>query len=321
MFCWSRLEKLIARLSESLKDIRLFVAVYEESSFTAAAEREHATQSGVSQHIRKLEDRFGARLFSRDRGTVTPTPAGESYYRRCVELLRAYQAADNSVRGYAGGLTGEIAVGLMPTMTRSALAPALSSFIEAHSNVRLRIVEAYSAVLTGQVRAGALDFAVVPGFPGLAGLRSRLFLRTPEVLVSRAQSALGHMEPVGLKTLGALRLIVPGAQNARRTLIESYLVSNNIPVERTLELDAMLGTLDFVANSDWVTILPGIMMVSDVMRPHLTISPIVDPVLTVDLVLIEPSRRVLSPAAKAFVDILQDETERLNTIWSAYIPS
>ena len=308
-------------MSESLKDIRLFVAVYEERSFTAAAEREHATQSGVSQHIRKLEDRFGARLFSRDRGTVTPTPAGESYYRRCVELLRAYQVADNSVRSYAGGLMGEIAVGLMPTMTRCTLAPTLSRFIEAHPNVRLRIVEAYSAVLTGQVRAGALDFAVVPGFPGLAGLKSRLFLITPEVLVSRAHSGLSHMQPLGLKALAPLKLVMPGAQNARRTLLESYLVSNNIPIERTIELDAMLGTLDFVANSDWVAILPGIMMVSDVERPLLTINPIVEPVLPVDLVLIEPSRRVLSPAARAFVEMLQQETGRLNAVWDAYLPA
>jgi len=90
-------------VSESLRDIRLFVAVYEERSFTAAATREHATQSGVSQHIRKLEARFGAQLFSRQGGRVAPTPAGDSYYRRCVELLRAYQAADGAVRAYAGG--------------------------------------------------------------------------------------------------------------------------------------------------------------------------------------------------------------------------
>ena len=139
------------------------------------------------------------------------------------------------------------------------------------------------------------------------------------MLVSRVQSPLTHMEPIGLKGFAPLRLVLPGGQNARRTLIETYLVSNTIPVERTLELDAMLGTLDFVANSDWVTILPGIMMVSDVERPRLTINPIVDPGLTVDLVLIEPSRRVLSPAAKAFVDTLQYETERLNTVWTAYI--
>jgi LysR family transcriptional regulator, nitrogen assimilation regulatory protein len=306
-------------VSESLKDIRLFVAVYEERSFTAAAEREHSTQSGVSQHIRKLEDRFGTRLFSRDRGTVAPTPAGDSFYRRCVELLRAYQAADYSVRSFAAGLTGEIAIGLMPTMTRCALTPTLSRFIEHHPNVALRMVEAYSAVLTGMVRGETVDFAVVPGFPGLVGLKSQLFLRTPEVLVSRAGSELEHLAPVDLKSLGPLKLVVPGAQNARRALIETYLASNGVRIDRTLELDAMLGTLDFVANSDWVTILPGIMMVSDVERPLLTINPIVEPVLLLDLVLIEPLRHAPSPAARAFADILQEETERLNAVWQPYL--
>jgi LysR family nitrogen assimilation transcriptional regulator len=306
-------------VSESLKDIRLFVAVYEERSFTAAAEREHSTQSGVSQHIRKLEDRFGTRLFSRDRGTVAPTPAGDSFYRRCVELLRAYQAADYSVRSFASGLTGEIAVGLMPTMTRCALTPTLSRFIEHHPNVALRMVEAYSAVLTGMVRGETVDFAVVPGFPGLVGLKSQLFLRTPEVLVSHASSELQHLAPVDLKSLGPLKLVVPGGQNARRALIETYLASNGVRIDRTLELDAMLGTLDFVANSDWVTILPGIMMVSDVERPLLTINPIVEPVLLLDLVLIEPLRHAPSPAARAFADILQEETERLNAVWQPYL--
>jgi LysR family transcriptional regulator, nitrogen assimilation regulatory protein len=307
-------------LSENLKDIRLFVAVYEERSFTVAAQREHATQSGVSQHIRKLEDRFGARLFSRDRGNVTPTPAGDSYYRRCVELLRAYQAADISVRSYAGGLTGEIAIGLMPTMTRCALAPSLTRFIDRHPNVVMRTTEAYSGVLTGQVRAGTLDFAVVPGFPGLAGLKNRLFLQTPEVLVSRRGSGPTHMSPIDLRSIAPLKLVVPGAQNARRSLIEAYLASNGIRIERMLELDAMLGTLDFVANSDWVTILPGIMMVADVERPMLTINPIVEPVLPLDLVLIEPLRRALSSPAQAFADILQQETGRLNAVWKDYLP-
>jgi LysR family nitrogen assimilation transcriptional regulator len=95
----------------------------------------------------------------------------------------------HGVRTYAGGLTGEIAVELMPTMTRCALAPALSRFIAEHPNVQLKVIEAYRAVLTGQVRAGALDFAVVPGI-SLAGLRSARFLRTPEVLVSSRRSGL-----------------------------------------------------------------------------------------------------------------------------------
>jgi DNA-binding transcriptional LysR family regulator len=54
---------------ESLRSIQVFVATYEERSFTAAAKREHATQSGVSQHVRKLEERLGASRESSWRGS------------------------------------------------------------------------------------------------------------------------------------------------------------------------------------------------------------------------------------------------------------
>ena len=90
-------------MSESLRDFHLFVAVYEERSFTAAAAREHATQSGVSQHVRKLEDNLGVRLFSRDKGQVVPTPAGDSLYQRCIEMLRLHEAAKRTMRSYGQG--------------------------------------------------------------------------------------------------------------------------------------------------------------------------------------------------------------------------
>jgi LysR family nitrogen assimilation transcriptional regulator len=112
---------------------------------------------------------------------------------------------------------------------------------------------------------------------------------------------------------------VPGRQNTRRRSIEIYLAANGLRCERMLELDAMLGTLDFVSRSDWVTILPGIMMASDIEQHAVTINPIVDPVFTLDLVLIEPSRGALSPAAQHFLDILQEETERLDTAWLPYL--
>jgi LysR family transcriptional regulator, nitrogen assimilation regulatory protein len=284
-------------VSGSLRDIRLFIAAYEERSFTAAAARENATQSGVSQHIRKLEETFQVKLFSRDKGRVVPTPAGDSYYRRCLDVLRAHEEADRTVRGYATGLEGEIVIGLMPTMTRCALAPVLARFIESQPNIVVRVLEGYSAVLTQQVQAGELDFAIVPAFSGGLGLKSRLFLRTPELLVSSTRSGLTHFQPVRLAELGALKIVVPGKADTRRRLLETYFASNGVIVERLLELDAMLGTLDFVSRTDWVTVLPGIMMADQRESQFLTVNPIIEPTFGLDLVLIEPSRRPLSPAA------------------------
>ena len=297
-------------MSESLRSIQVFVATYEERSFTAAAKREHATQSGVSQHIRKLEDRLGVKLFSRDRGRVVPTPAGDAYYERCVELLRLANAADSAASRFGGGLTGEIVVGLMPTMTRSALAPALSRFTDEQPNVAIRVVEGYSAVLTQQVRAGRARLRDRARHSEHAGHPQPPFpAHDRAARVADENRACAISSRCACENLGPLRLVVPGPQNTRRRSIETYLAANGLRCERVLELDAMLGTLDLVSRSDWVTILPGIMMAADIERPAVTINPIVDPVFTLDLVLIEPSRRGMSPAARSFLEMLQVESE------------
>src|SRR3954469_5815409 len=96
--------------------VRLFVAVYEEGSFTAAASREGLGQSGVSAHVRQLEAQLGVQLLARDRAVI-PTPAGHAYYRHCVELLRTHAAACEAVGRRAEQPAGTLRIGMIPTMT------------------------------------------------------------------------------------------------------------------------------------------------------------------------------------------------------------
>jgi LysR family transcriptional regulator, nitrogen assimilation regulatory protein len=180
----------------------------------------------------------------------------------------------------------------------------------------LRIVEGYSGALTDMVQGGRLDFAIVPATAGLAGVKSRLYLRTPEVLVgAKAHTKRRSMEPVRTADLGALKLVAPSRVNTRRLSIEAYFASNGVSIDRLIELDAMLGTLDLVGRSEWVAVLPGIMMASEQEADTLTINPLAGPPLTLDLMLIEPARRTLSPLAAAFLEMLEAEGRRINRRW------
>jgi DNA-binding transcriptional LysR family regulator len=116
--------------------------------------------------------------------------------------------------------------------------------------------------------------------------------------------------------MDALKLVVPSKANTRRRLIETYLASNGVRIERLLELDAMLGTLDFIARTDWMAILPGIMMASEIRSRQFTVNPIADPPFGLDLVLIEPSRQPMSASAQAFLQVLHEESVRLNECWN-----
>lgn len=295
----------------TLRQIRAVIAVCEEGSFTRAAEREAATQSGISQHIAALERSLGVKLFERSNAGVRPTPAGMRYYRRCIEAVGTLKAGTEEMRALAGRVTGNLRIGLMPTFTRAALAPTLKSYVRDYPDVKLKIVEGYSNVLTDRVLAEDLDFAVVPTFEGRVGLRSRLLARDREMLVSGPARGLKSLAPVRLRDLVPLKIVAPGPPNIRRRNLDTYFQTNGVPVEEVIEMDAMIGTLEFVAATDWVAVLPSLICVNDIDRHELVVNPIVDPPLYAEFVVIEPARHTLTVQAQLFLERLEREVGRI----------
>ena len=75
-----------------IRKIRSFVAVYESCSITRAAEREHIAQPAITVHVQQIESEFNAKLSERSAYGVSPTPAGDTCYRLCIDLLKRLDA-------------------------------------------------------------------------------------------------------------------------------------------------------------------------------------------------------------------------------------
>jgi LysR family transcriptional regulator, nitrogen assimilation regulatory protein len=301
--------------SIALRQVRAVIAVCEEGSFTRAAERENATQSGISQHVAAVERTLGVRLFERSARGITPTPAGLRYYKSCVEAVGRLDSANEEARARAGLVTGDLRIGLMPTFTRAVLAPTLDDFVPRHPEIRLQLFEGYSGVLTDMVLADELDFAVVPAFEGRIGLKSRLLVRDREMLLSGRKRGLAPLAPVRLAELAPLKIVLPGPDNVRRRNLETYFQANGVEIAALLEMDAMIGTLEFVARSDWVTVLPGLISVNDIDGRELVVNPLVEPAMHAEFVVIQPARRPLSVQARLFLDRFEAEVANIHAVW------
>jgi LysR family transcriptional regulator, nitrogen assimilation regulatory protein len=302
-----------------LRQIRAVIAVCEEGSFTRAAQRENATQSGISQHVAAIERALKVKLFERTAGGVTPTPAGLRYYKRCVEAVGTLEHAAEEVRSLAGEVTGELRIGLMPTFTRAVLAPVLDDFVPRCPEVRLHIVEGYSALLTEMVLDDALDFAVVPAFEGAIGLKSRMLVRDREMMISGPKAGFKALAPLRLAECRPIKIVVPGPDNIRRRNLETYFQAHGVEIATMLEMDAMIATLEFVARSDWVTILPSVISVNDISRGELIVNPIADPELHAEFVVIQPRRRTLSTQARLFLERFEQEVSHIHDVWDRTI--
>jgi LysR family transcriptional regulator, nitrogen assimilation regulatory protein len=287
-----------------MRSLELFVAAYEERSFTLAALREGATQSGVSQHVRNLETRHGVQLFRREKGRVLPTPAADVFYQHCLAALRANDTAFQRLRQFSYGLSGETRLGLMPTMNASALAPALMRFRARHPNVKVSVTEAYSATLVAQVMAGELELAVVPAMPAVQGLKITPYMATPEMLVRSRGRATGD-GPVKVRKLGPLKLVMPGQANVRAQTVRSYLNAQGAEIAEMIEMNSMMATLDLIGRSDWCAILPALLMATRTYGEIFDVRPL-DPPMALQLVTVESAAHALSPAAEAFAEVLRE---------------
>jgi DNA-binding transcriptional LysR family regulator len=190
------------------------------------------------------------------------------------------------------------------------LAPTLSSFIVQHPNVVVQIVDSYSDLVINKLRAGEIDLAVVPGNRPEAGLRRRPFVRMPEFLVSgaRARHHVVNGRPVRLAELGPIKLIVPSKAQARRAGLDAYLAEAGAIIDRMLEMDTALGAMDFIQHSDWFSIHPAAVAISELQAGDFIVNPLVDPPLSLELFVLERSSEVPPPEAAAFVEELRRQT-------------
>jgi DNA-binding transcriptional LysR family regulator len=131
---------------------------------------------------------------------------------------------------------------------------------------------------------------------------------------------LTPLAPNRLKDLSPLKLVAPGLQNIRRRNLDTYFQTNGIQVDELIEMDAMIGTLEFVAATDWVAVLPSLICVNDIERRELIVNPIVDPPLFAEFVVIEPARHTLSVQAQLFLERLEAQVTRIQKIWTRVTP-
>ena len=293
----------------SLAAMQALVAVIEEGSFTQAAERLAATQSGVSQRIARLERSLDVVLLLRAPAGVAPTSAGRALYRRCVAILDETARAEAEVRSYAGSLTGTIRLGLMPALTRSLMGPVLRRYRADHPNVTINAVEAVSTDLIERVRRDELDVAIVPVFDAPASLRCQAVGSSPEMLVGRGRRHPLHMKPVSLVELGSMKLILQSAGNMRRERILGHLRARGIEVSSLMNLDSMFGTLEYAEASDYLTVLPEIMVIPEIEHGNLCVRPIKDKGFTLDMMAIQPTRRPQSAPTGALIGAFQAALE------------
>ena len=297
----------------TIRQLQYFVAVYEEATFSGAAMREHCSQPALSSQIRNLEQILNRPLFDRSVRGVTPTAAGQRFYRHSVAILHSVNSAKLEMEEVSGQVAGQVRVGLIPSIMRGLMPSFLPAFADTYPMIDIRLIQGFSDMLAESVLTDAVEFAVVLEPPKHEGIEITKLWEDSMVLISNPGLNFKRGEPVRLQDLAPLNLVVPSPNHTLRRNIERRIWTKEIRVGRILEMDSVHGMIDFVSNSKWATILPLTAVACDLESERLCINPIAEPYMEADLYLINLTRRPLPAPAQLFIHELRQLTEAIGT--------
>ena len=201
--------------------IDTFLAVCETMNFTRAAELLCLTQPAVSQHIRVLEEHYGAKLFTYQGKRLALTQAGAMLleFTRTIHHDEAYLS--QKIRALESR-TRPLRFGATLTVAEFALPEQLARYVRLHPGQDVQVMVGNTQELLAGLDHGALDFALVEGYFPREEYDGMLYSQERYIAVCAPDYPL-PTGPCRLEDLLAGRLILREAGSGTREILERYL--------------------------------------------------------------------------------------------------
>lgn len=239
------------------RQLRYFVAVYEEGHVGRAAERLSLSQPALSQQIRLLEHSLDVSLFERSSKRLLPTLAAHTLYNHAVPLLEGMQRAREALRNFKGQSQRTLAIGVLQTVHSSLVPQMLERVRKAQPHLVVQIYELSGMEIERRLLNGSLDIGISylpPRQPGLHGL---LLYEDELKLVVPANHPLREFKKVSMSQAGELPMLLLGEEFQVRQIWQAQLSNLGRRPHVQAELNNMAGILDSLAHTRLATVLPG----------------------------------------------------------------
>jgi len=144
----------------NLQQLEYIIAVNTYRHFAKAAEKCFVTQATLSMMIKKLEDELEIKIFDRSKQPVTPTKEGEEFIIRIKQVLTETKRLKDFAAEIKGEITGELHLGIIPTLAPYLLPLFLKNFIKNYPQLKIFIKEMVTDEIIAHIKTGELDMGL-----------------------------------------------------------------------------------------------------------------------------------------------------------------
>lgn len=247
-----------------VQTFKIFCDLANTSSFSRAAEANGVTQSAVSQQIRAIEERFGAKLIERGRKNFALTPEGQAFLEASRDILATLDNLEARIQDLQNVVAGELRLATIFSIGLHELPPVLKAYRHEFPMVDVRVeyrraTEVYAAVLEGRADLGLVAYPA-----SRRGLRASTFWRDRLKLICSPAHRLASRKRVPLTALEGEKFIAFEPDLPTRREVDRKLRAAGVKVFLALEFDNIETVKRAVEVENAVSIVPETAVASEV---------------------------------------------------------
>lgn len=290
-------------MNATFRQLRLFLALAEHGSITAAAEACHVTQPTVSMQLRELADAVGLPLYEQIGKRLHLTTAGEALARTARAMLDEWVAFEQTINAMKGLEQGRLRVALVST-AKYFVPRLLGSFCTEHPNIEIALEVLNRDGVVARLRENRDDLYIMSMPPEKLDLEQHAFLHNPLVVIAPAKHRLSG-RALELSDLSTERFILRESGSGTRLACDAHFSRSNFVPTVRLELGSNEAIKQAVAGGLGLAVISRHALPTRPEDDQLAILDVAGFPLQSRWFTLYPRGKRLSPVASVFLEHLQ----------------
>jgi DNA-binding transcriptional LysR family regulator len=283
--------------------LQVFYTVATEKSFSRAAEKLLRTQPAVSLAVQRLEQELGEKLIDRSAKDLILTDAG----RTVLEYARRFQSLqlelDNSLAELRDNSAGRLVIGANES-TSLYLLRHIERFRALYPRIKVQVRRSLSSKLPAELLDGNLELGVISYDPADERLRSKVIYTDALAFVVSPKHRLAHRKTVSIEELAAENFIAHNVVSPYRDVVIKQFQVHKVPLTMDVEMPTIETIRKLVQSNQGVAFLPRMCVEQEIEQKVLCEVRVKEMHVERKIRLIYPTRRALSHAARAFLEVV-----------------
>lgn len=284
-------------MNYTLRQLRVFVAVAQQGSFSQAGQVIGLSQSAVSHSVKELESEMGIRLLDRTTREVVLTEAGVQLASRLERLLEELNTTLLDVRSYGQQRSGTVRVAASQTISAHLMPQCLAASQLAFPEIKIMLRDRPQQWVLQSIRNAEVDFGIAIGPLQAEDFECEAILDEPFLLLCRQDDPLAGEQKISWQMLNHRPLVLQDYSSGSRVLIDKALRLQQVEADIVQEIGHPATLYPMVEAGIGISILPALALPLPQGRPLLVRR--MTPEINRSIMLVRRKNRSLSPAAEA----------------------